>query len=203
MNMRLTKLVVPAIVVSIFALVVVSAANTRWSVGQVGTAVMQEQATRRGDPLLMFRASLVPAVPESERTIKREVYVPAYSSVRAKAGRSRIDLARTLSIQNTSRDHPLVLERIDYHSTEGGLIQAFLPQPVALKPLGTMEVFLPEDDTRGGTGANFVVAWAAAGPVPEPVIEAVMLGTSGNTNYSFVSQGRSMQPVALDPVLSR
>ena len=51
-------------------------------------------------------------------------------------------------------------------------------------------MFVARDDRRPGMGANFVVDWAADGPISEPVVEAVMIGTQGNVTYSFVSQGR-------------
>ena len=50
-------------------------------------------------------------------------------------------------------------------------------------------------DLRGGTGPNFLVDWAADGPIAEPVVEAVMIGTQGATSYSFVSQGRAVRRV--------
>ena len=92
---------------------------------------------RVADPVHLFQASLAEANPADAR-VRRTVYVPAYSTIRIMSGRSRVDLATTLSIHNTSRDKPLLLERIDYHNTDGGLIQAYLDEPVALKPLGTI-----------------------------------------------------------------
>ena len=71
-----------------------------------------------------------------------------------------------------------------------------LAGPVALKSFGTVEMFVPRDDLRGGTGANFVVEWAAEGATSEPVIETVMMGSMGATSYSFVSQGRSVRMVS-------
>jgi hypothetical protein len=146
------------------------------------------------DPLRMFQASLAEAAP-AEARVRGTIYVPAYSAIRAGSGRGRIDLATTLSIHNTSREKPLLLERIDYHNTEGELVQSHLDQPVALKPLGTIEVFVANADLRGGTGANFMIDWAAHGPISEPVAEAVMIGTQGTTSYSFVSQGRAIRMV--------
>ncbi|HEX2136932.1 MAG TPA: DUF3124 domain-containing protein [Microvirga sp.] len=142
------------------------------------------------NPLLLFQASLAEAAPAAA-TVRGTVYVPAYSAMRVGSGRGRIELATTLSIHNTSRDKPLLLERVDYHNTEGELVQAHLDKPVALKPLGTIEMFVANEDLRGGTGANFVVDWAADGPMSEPVVEAVMIGVVGTTSYSFVSQGRN------------
>jgi hypothetical protein len=141
------------------------------------------------NPLLMFKASLAEASP-AEAKIRGTVYVPAYSSIRVGCGRGRIDLATTLSIHNTSREKPLLVERVDYHNTEGQLVQSHVNTPVALKPLGTIEMFVANEDLRGGTGANFIVDWAADGPISEPAIEAVMIGVHGTTGYSFVSPGR-------------
>jgi hypothetical protein len=140
-------------------------------------------------PVHLFQASLAEASP-IDAQVRRTVYVPAYSTIRIMSGRSRVDLATTLSIHNTSRDKTLVLERVDYHNSDGGLIQAYLDEPVALKPLGTIEMFVAGDDRRAGMGANFVVDWAADAPITEPVVEAVMIGTQGNATYSFISQGR-------------
>jgi hypothetical protein len=48
---------------------------------------------------------------------------------------------------------------------------------------------------RGGTGANFVVDWAAAGEIAEPAVEALMVGGVGAGHYAFVSQGRPVRPI--------
>src|SRR4029077_4579502 len=56
----------------------------------------------------------------------------------------------------------------------------------------SVESFVPAEDTRGGTGANFVVEWAASGQITEPLIEAVMIGTTGTQGYSFTSRGKTM-----------
>ena len=146
-----------------------------------------------GDPLAAFADSLT-AVPDAPAlTLKGTVYVPAYSALRIGGGKAKMDFAVTLSIQNASEDKALVLERIDYFDTAGKLVEKFLAKPVAVKPFGTVEIFVAKDDARGGTGANFVVGWAAAGPIAEPVIETVMISSQGNFSYSFVSQGRPVR----------
>ncbi len=141
------------------------------------------------DPLASFRSSLVD-VPDVTRPVGGTVYTPAYSTIRLGSGRAAIRLAVTLSIHNPSEFLPLVLERVDYFDTAGTLVQAALPRPVAVRPFATVEFYVPEDDLRGGSGANFVVKWSAQGPIAEPMVEAVMIGTIGNASYSFVSQGR-------------
>jgi hypothetical protein len=147
------------------------------------------------NPLAAFADSLT-AVPEAGGlTNKGRVYVPAYSTLRIGSGKGKMDFAVTLSIQNASDDKPLVLEHIDYFDTAGKLVEKFLASPVAIKPFGTVEIFVSKDDVRGGTGANFVVGWAAAGAIAEPVIETVMISSAGNFSYSFVSQGRPIRAV--------
>lgn len=124
-----------------------------------------------------------------------EHYVPIHSSVRAGDGRTRIDLAVTLSVHNASETRPLVLTRIDYFDGAGRLVEHRLDRPVALAPFATQEIFVARTDVRGGTGANFVVGWAADRAIAEPVIEAVMIGEFANQSYAFVSEGRRIAVV--------
>ena len=53
----------------------------------------------------------------------------------------------------------------------------------------------PGADVRGGTGANFIVDWAASGEIAEPVVEALMVGSIGAGHYAFISQGRPIRLV--------
>lgn len=145
---------------------------------------------RDGDPALTSRASLIP-VPAGPAVVSGSVYVPAYAALRFGAGAASIEFATTLSIHNVSRTAPLILDRIDYHATDGSLVQRYLAEPVALKPLGTFEVFVAAEDTRAGSGANFLIDWSARDRVEPPITEAVMIGAIGNTSYSFVSVGRN------------
>jgi hypothetical protein len=108
------------------------------------------------------------------------------------SGKGKVELATTLSIHNTSEVRPLNLLRVDYFDTAGNLLHRYLPSPIAIRPFGSVETFVPAEDTRGGTGANFVVEWGADGQITEPLIEAVMLGTIGTSGYSFTSRGTTM-----------
>lgn len=146
------------------------------------------------DPLAQFASSLVD--PPAEAAVEGRVYVPAYAQIRLGSGRGMLDLATTLSIHNSSAEHAIVLRKVSYHGTDGALVEAFLDRPVGLKPLATIEFFVAAADLRAGSGANFVIAWAAPAAVSEPVAEAVMIGTIGTTSYAFVSQGRTSRPTA-------
>jgi hypothetical protein len=141
-----------------------------------------------------FANSLTP-VPAGNLDVTGAFYVPAYSSVLLSQGKLRVDFAVTLSVHNASQDKPLVLRRIAYFDGSGKLVQDYLKQPVALKPFATIEVYIPEQDVRAGTGANFLVDWASVGEIAEPVTEALMLGSVGNRHFSFISQGRAIKIV--------
>ncbi|TAI61652.1 hypothetical protein CWO89_34015 [Bradyrhizobium sp. Leo170] len=135
------------------------------------------------------------AVPAENLAVSGSFYVPVYSSVSMSQGRLRADFSVTLSVHNTSETKPLVLKRIAYFDTEGKPVESYLKAPIALKPFATIEVFIPISDVRGGTGANFVVDWAAAGEIAEPAVEALMVGSVGPGHYAFISQGRPIRIV--------
>ncbi|WP_315811134.1 DUF3124 domain-containing protein [Bradyrhizobium sp. SZCCHNR2028] len=162
-----------------FALLLIAAAA-------VGAAQAADDVTAA------FASSLTP-VPAEPVTVTGAVYVPVYSSVAMTPGRVQADFSVTLSIHNASEQRPLIVRRINYYDTAGTLVEAHLREPVALKPFATVEVFVPIKDTRGGTGANFVIDWAATGEIAEPVVEALMVGGIGTGHYAFISQGRPIR----------
>ena len=149
------------------------------------------QAQEAADYPASFTGSLVE--PSLDRVaIRRTVYVAAYSTLRLGGGKGKVDLATTLSIHNTSEERPLNLLRIDYHNPAGNLVHSYLPKPIAIRPFGTVETFVPAENTRAGTGANFIVERTADGRIADPLIEAVMVGTLGAQGFSFTSRGKRM-----------
>ena len=140
-------------------------------------------------------ASSLTAMPPETLGVSGAFYVPVYSSVSMSQGKLRADFSVTLSIHNASETRPLVLRRIAYFDTGGKMVENYLKAPVALKPFATIEVFVPATDVRGGTGANFVVDWAAAAEIAEPVVEALMVGGLGSGHYAFITQGRPIKVI--------
>jgi len=140
-------------------------------------------------------ANSLTALPTENVAATGSFYVPVYSSVSMSQGKVRADFSVTLSIHNASETRPLVLRRIAYFDTAGKMVESYLRGPVALKPFSTIEVFVPTTDIRGGTGANFVVDWAATGEIAEPVIEALMVGGLGSGHYAFTTQGRPVKVI--------
>jgi hypothetical protein len=140
-------------------------------------------------------ANSLTAMPAEALPVSGSFYVPVYSSVSLSQGRLRVDFSVTLSVHNASDTSPLVLKRIAYFDTAGKMVETYLKAPVALKPFSTVEVVIATADVRGGTGANFVVDWAAPGEIAEPVVEALMVGNVGAAHYAFISQGRPIKIV--------
>ncbi len=123
------------------------------------------------------------------------VYVPVYSSLYLGLNikQQMIELAATLSVRNVSTTHPIVIEWVRYYDSTGRLVRDYIDTPSSLPPLSSVEFVIQRADTTGGPGANFLVHWKGPPHVDEPVVEAVMLGQSGNAGISFTSQGRTLK----------
>jgi hypothetical protein len=120
------------------------------------------------------------------------VYVPVYSSLYLGRDikRSTVELAATVSVRNVSSVHPIVIEWVRYYDSTGKRVRDYLQTPSSLPPLGSVEFVIQRSDTAGGPGANFLIRWKGPAAVDQPLIEAVMLGESGNAGISFTSHGR-------------
>lgn len=119
------------------------------------------------------------------------VYVPIYSHIYHYNSQERvINLSATLSIRNTDSTNPIIITSVRYYDTNGQLIRKNIDRPVALNPLASTSFFVATNDNDGGSGANFMVEWVAEKTVSEPVIEAVMINTSGGQGISFLSPGK-------------
>lgn len=118
------------------------------------------------------------------------VYVPIYSHINRSSGAAQL-LEATLSIRNSDAKNNITLLSASYYDTHGKLLENYYQKPMVLKPLQSTEILIEKTDTRGGSGANFIVEWAADIPVYEPVIEAIMVGNSDNS-VSFKSTGRPL-----------
>jgi hypothetical protein len=120
------------------------------------------------------------------------VYVPVYSSIYSGLDirQKIIELAATVSIRNVSAQYPVILNFVRYYDSGGNLVREYLKEPAVLGPLATVEFVIQRVDTAGGPGANFLIQWIGQSDVDEPLVEAVMIGQSGNAGISFTSTGR-------------
>ncbi len=92
-----------------------------------------------------------------------------------------------------SLEHSITLSAATYFDTSGRRLTEFVPKTISLGPLQTRQFVIPQDEQSGGSGANFVVKWGAARPVPSPVVEALMISTTGQQGISFTTPGTVIQ----------
>jgi hypothetical protein len=131
---------------------------------------------------------------ESARAdVRQTVYAPVYPYVYTEDRSRPFNLAATLYVRNTDPRSPLFVTSVRLHDSGGALVRDETPRPLRLAPLATAEFFVKESDVAAGSSASFLVEWAAAGPVSEPIVETVMIGTLSNQGISFTCIGR---PVA-------
>ena len=120
--------------------------------------------------------------------VRKQVYVPVYSHVYFQGGAPYL-LETTLSIRNVSPQDPVYLQSVQYFDTTGNLVQDHLDETIRLAPLQTIEFLVEEQHSSGGSGANFLVEWRGTQDSEKPLVEAVMVGTSGTQGISFVRSG--------------
>jgi hypothetical protein len=134
------------------------------------------------------------AVAESHIALSggQTVYVPIYSHIYSGLKGRPFSLAATLSIRNTDPKHPIMLISVKYFDSEGKLLKEYLDKPTELKAMASTRYILPEGDTTGGSGANFLVKWQSSKKVNPPLIEGVMIGTRSGQGISFVSRGQEI-----------
>lgn len=127
--------------------------------------------------------------------VTRTVYVPVYSSIYWGLDRKHqmIDLAATVSVRNVSSRYPVIVNSVQYFDSAGKKIRDYVSGPSELAPLATVDFVIQQRDIAGGPGANFLIEWAGAPGMNEPVMEAVMIGQSGNAAVSFMSSGRVLK----------
>ncbi|NVN90399.1 MAG: DUF3124 domain-containing protein [Desulfuromonadales bacterium] len=121
------------------------------------------------------------------------LYVPVYSNIFSAPKKIPFNLAAILSIRNTDMWNSISIIAADYHDSRGKLIRKYYRQPVTLAPLESTEIFIPEEDTAGGTGANFIVRWNSRKEVNVPIVESVMIGMKSGQGISFVGPGQEIR----------
>jgi len=130
-----------------------------------------------------------PALASAEPSISegQTLYVPVYSNIFSAPKKIQFNLAIILSIRNTDMSNPINILAADYYDTKGKIVRKYFQKPITLAPLESTDIYIPEENTAGGTGANFIVRWNAQKSVNAPIIEALMTGMKSGQGISFVS----------------
>ncbi|MCP4118418.1 MAG: DUF3124 domain-containing protein [Desulfobacteraceae bacterium] len=120
------------------------------------------------------------------------VYVPAYSHIYHGNKETPLLLTVTLSIRNIDPERRFKVTVVDYYETQGKLLKKYLNKPVFLNPLESIRYIVPQKETTGGSGANFIVEWQSEKEVNPPIIESIMIGTQSTQGISFTSRGQAI-----------
>lgn len=148
--------------------------------------------------LILLSSFCRPAFASAEYRLSKgqTVYVPVYANIFSAPKKVPFNLATILSIRNTDMSNPISIVAADYYDTRGKLVRKYYLKPIILAPLESTDIFIPEEDTTGGTGANFIVKWNSQKEVNVPIIESVMIGMKSGQGISFLSPGQEIKETA-------
>ncbi|WNJ18407.1 DUF3124 domain-containing protein [Pontibacter sp. G13] len=116
-------------------------------------------------------------------------YLSIYSQIYSISEQRTTDLTVTVSLRNPSLEDTVFISKAQYFDTQGTKIHDYLPHPIFIAPMETVELVIHEIDKTGGTGANFHFDWQKSPNGIEPLFEAVMISTYGQRGLSFTTQG--------------
>lgn len=128
------------------------------------------------------------------------VYVPVYSTIHHgnldARGKADTELMSVLvSVRNTDPKEAIRIVSAPYYDTDGKLIRDYLSAPRVIPAFGTLELFVEHRETKGGSGANFVIRWEAEKSerlVNPPVIEALHTRFQAGRTLGFISRGKAI-----------
>jgi hypothetical protein len=120
---------------------------------------------------------------------KQDVYVPIYSHIYSRDGKTIQGLTATLSIRSMNFADSLFISKVEYYGSNGKLIKKYIDSTLLIKPMNSVEFIVEEEEDEGGAGANFIVEWYAKKQVIAPLIQAVMISTFDRSGLSFVVNG--------------
>ena len=133
-------------------------------------------------------ACALPAAAAETLSTGQTLYVPCYSHIYHGIKTRSVDLTVTLSVRNTDPRRRVTVSAVEYYDTSGKLVKSYLDAPVELDPMGTAEFIVDQTDSKGGSGANFLVRWKSQVPASPVLAEAVMIGTSVVVSAVFPSK---------------
>lgn len=128
-------------------------------------------------------------IKSSDSLIYGSTYLSVYSQVYSHTEHITHNLTATVSMRNTNKNDTIFIKKAEYFDTGGKPIRSYFQHPILILPLETVEIVIDENDTEGGTGANFIFEWYIHKNSNDPLFEAVMISTSGQQGLSFTTQG--------------
>jgi hypothetical protein len=123
----------------------------------------------------------------------QSIYVPIHARVAAEDGRP-IRLAVNVAVRNADDTRPILVTVLRHRDADGKTVRDYLRAPARLAPRATLDVLLKDPDAAApAPAASVLVEWVADRAVAPPIVEAVMIGTTGGQGISFAERGQVIE----------
>ncbi len=146
-------------------------------------------AAKDRDAVIVNPEAQTPA-PEQKLGTRGRTFVPLHSTLIGQGGVTRLNFSGALSIHNASATNVLAVDKVEYRSGSGEVVETYVAAPIYLKPYASMQIAIAQEDVRAGVGASFTVDWSTPAGADDPIIEAMMASFVGTHSYSFLTPGR-------------
>lgn len=115
-----------------------------------------------------------------KRTLGQTVYLSLYPKIERPGKMKPTFLTTILTIRNTDLHHPITVNSINFHNSNGALKKHVLMKPIVLNPISSksMRFEAKELNIESGMAGCFIIVWKSTKRVSEPIIEG-MIGTAG------------------------
>ena len=129
------------------------------------------------------------------RSSGQVLYLPIYSHVwhgdlDSKGEPAKALVSISVSIRNTDPQKPIRVTSAQYYDTDGKKLREYVNAPRTVKPMGTLELFIPRGDDTGGSGANFVIVWKSDSPASPPIVEGFHANLPAGRSIAFTTTAR-------------
>ncbi len=145
--------------------------------------------------LCLLAGAAAQAQPVTTTGSGQMLYLPVYShvwhgDVDSKGVAQQTLVSALVSIRNTDTAKSIRVTSAVYYDSKGKRLREYLDKPVTLAPLAAHEIYVPRNDTAGGSGASFIIAWQATEPANPPVVEALHLNMPAGRSIAFITTAR-------------
>ncbi len=125
----------------------------------------------------------------------QSLYLPVYShvwhgDVDSKGVAQQTLVSALVSVRNSDPAKSIRVTSAVYYDTNGKKLREYITSPVTVAPMGTHEIYVPRNDTAGGSGANFLIVWQADEAANAPVVEALHLNMPAGRSIAFITTAR-------------
>lgn len=121
----------------------------------------------------------------------QSIYVPITTRATVEDGRA-IRLTVNVAVRNTDESRSILVTLLRHRDADGQTVRDYLRAPARLAPKATLDVVIKDTDNIG-PATSLLVEWVADRPVAPPIVDAIMLSTTGSQGIAFTSVGQVIE----------